>query len=246
MSSGAPAGSRLHLGTSGFSFEEWLGPFYPADLKPKAMLRYYAERLGTVEINYTFRHFPSEKTLAGWVEETPEGFVFSVKAHQRITHTKRLKEAAEALDLIARLGQLGSRLGPLLFQCPPNMKLDADRLSAFLGALPQGPRYAFEFRHPSWQEAADLVREAGAAFVVSETDEEPFSRELDATRFCYLRLRKTSYGEPELDVWADRIAARLRAGGEVFAYFKHEDDGLGPKLAASLREAVGARTGDRT
>lgn len=238
---GPPAPDGLFVGTSGYAFDAWKGPFYPEDLKDKAMLGYYGSRLGSVEINYTFRHHPSSATLAGWVLATPPSFRFSVKAHQRITHTTRLKDVEQARSFVARAEELGERLGPLLFQCPPNMKLDRARLEAFLAGLPPGPRYAFEFRHPSWVEARDLLLSSGAAVVASDTDEEPLAdAPLDEGRFVYLRLRKTAYGEDELDRWASRIHAALAKKTEVYCYFKHEDDALGPKLALSTIARVAA------
>lgn len=233
--------ATLFVGTSGFAFEGWRGPFYPDDLKPKAMLGHYATRLSSVEVNYTFRRFPSESTIDGWVSQTGEGFTFAVKAHQRITHTKRLKEPAEAVDFVNRVKGLGARLGPVLFQCPPNMKADGGRLEAFVDALPEGPRYAFEFRNVSWVEHKERLLARGCAFVVSETDAEVTPDvALDPGRFVYLRLRKESYAEEELAAWAARIAETLARGTEVFCYFKHEDHGIGPKLAEALRKRVGA------
>jgi uncharacterized protein YecE (DUF72 family) len=240
---GPPAPAGLYVGTSGYAFDAWKGPFYPADLSDKAMLGYYAARLGSVEINYTFRHHPSTSTMAGWMAATPATFRFSVKAHQRITHTTRLKDLEPALYFVSRVVELGDRLGPVLVQCPPNMKLDRPRLEAFLAGLPSGPRYAFEFRHPSWTEARELLLGSGAAVVVSDTDEEPLpDAPLDAGRFVYMRLRKTAYDEAALDRWASRIGEALAKGTEVYCYFKHEDDGLGPKLALSTIERVRALT----
>ena len=226
---------KLLAGTSGYAFKEWKGSFYPEDLKNKAMLGYYASRLGSVEINYTFRRLPSSAALAGWVAATPSRFRFSVKAHQRITHTERLKEVESARAFVELVQGLGERLGPVLFQFPPNLKLDRPRLEAFLAALPEGPRYAFEFRHPSWTEAHDLLLGAGAAVVRSDTDEEPLAdAPLDDGRFVYLRLRRTTYGKARLDRWAGRIQDALAKKTEVYCYFKHEDEGLGPKLALAM------------
>jgi uncharacterized protein YecE (DUF72 family) len=233
--------ATLFIGTSGFAFDGWVGPFYPEGTKPKAMLGHYASRLSSVEINYTFRRFPSEATLAGWIAQTPETFTFTVKAHMRITHTKRLGDPEPATSFIERVRGLGPRLGPVLFQCPPNLKVDGGRLAAFVAALPPGPRYAFEFRHPSWAAEKEALLGRGCAFVVSETDEEPTpDAPLDAGRFVYLRLRKEAYGPAELDAWARRIGETLAGGTEVFCYLKHEDDGAGPRLAEALRERVAA------
>ena len=226
---------RLFAGTSGYAFDAWKGFFYPDDLKVKARLPYYAERLGSVEINYTFRHQPTSATMAAWRNATPPGFRFSLKAHQWVTHVKRLQDLEAAHVFVNRALELGDRLGPLLFQCPPNMKLDLPRLEAFLAGLPKGPRYAFEFRDPAWAAAKQTLLRARAALVVSDTDEEPLGDgELDRGRFVYLRLRKTSYSTAELGSWATRVRAALDAGTEVYCYFKHEEEGLGPKLALAL------------
>lgn len=233
---------RLYAGTSGYAFGEWKGHFYPEKLGQKAMLPYYAERLGTVEINYTFRHHPSSETLATWLASTPDSFRFSVKAHQTITHMRRLKDLESAHIFIDRAAELGDRLGPLLFQCPPNMKADRALIRDFVGGLPKGLRYAFEFRHPSWGEASDVLLRAGAAVVLSDTDEEPLGDiDLEQGRFVYLRLRKTRYSKNEILGWAARIQSAIDAGTEVYCYFKHEDAGRGPKLAAQLLKAASIR-----
>ncbi len=162
----------LYLGTSGYAYAEWKGVFYPDDLKTKDQLRYFASRFRSVEINYTFRRHPSETTLAAWREQTPEGFLFTLKAHQNITHRRRLKEASEDVGFfLQRAGLLGDRLGVILFQCPPNLRFD-ERAQPFLDALPPGGRYAMEFRHPSWEDARDLLTERGVAWCTAETDQQ--------------------------------------------------------------------------
>lgn len=229
--------ANLFVGTSGFAFDGWKGHFYPEKIKSKEMLSFYASRLTTVEINYTFRHHPSEKTLATWKEQTVPGFTFALKAHQRITHTGRLKRPEDALMFVARVQELGDRLGPVLFQTPANLKPDAGLLEAFMAALPPGGQYAFELRNPDWQSLRHRIVELGGAFVLSETDEAPLPDEpIDTGRFAYLRLRKESYSTAELESWAKRIQAALAAGTDVYCYLKHEDEGLGPKLAATLLE----------
>lgn len=231
--------ANLFVGTSGFAFDGWKGHFYPEKIKSKEMLPYYAKRLGTVEINYTFRHHPSEKTLADWRAATPAGFAFALKGHQRITHTGRLKNPQDALGFLERAQQLGDRLGPVLFQTPQNLKPDAGLYDAFLDALPPGGRYAFELRHPESRSLRHAITSRGAAFVLSETDEAPLDDEvLDAGRFAYLRLRREAYSHTQLESWARRIQAALAAGTDVYCYLKHEDLGLGPKLAATLLEMV--------
>lgn len=233
--------SLVHVGTSGFAFDEWKGSFYPADLKSRDMLPFYAERLGAVEINYTFRRHPSEKTLATWLTQTPPGFLFVLKAHQQITHRLRLANAGEAVQFfVDRAKALGDRLGPILVQCPPYLRYRSELLEEFLGVLPAGVRFAFEFRHASWDEARPRIEAAGAAWCVTETDEAPAAAPLPAEgAFAYLRLRRSDYDEAGLRAWADRIAAAAARGTEVFCFFKHEEGGLGPRYAASLAALLG-------
>jgi len=229
----------LHLGTSGFAYDEWKGPFYPETLRAGEMLPFYASRFSSVEINYTFRRSPSEKALLSWRGQTPEGFVFSLKAHQRITHTLRLDDADEAVSFfLERVGRLGDRLGAILFQCPPSLKYDRRLIERFLGGLPP-IRAAMEFRHPSWEEARGLLTDMGVAWCSAETDEkEP--AELSWEPFGFLRLRKTAYTDAELKAWADRIGPALAAGHDVYCYFKHEDSGDAPAFALRLGELLGA------
>ena len=232
---------RVYLGTSGFAYDEWRGPFYPEGTKREGMLAYYAGRFPTVEINYTFRRHPSERTLAAWREQTPEGFLFALKAHQRITHTLRLADADEAVGLFwERARGLGDRLGPILFQCPPSLRYDRRLLEGFLGGLPP-LRAAMEFRHPSWEEARDLLAEQGVAWCATETDERE-AGVVTTEPFAYLRLRRTDYGEAELAAWAERLRPGLEAGREAFVYFKHEEHGDAPRFAARLGELLASFT----
>jgi uncharacterized protein YecE (DUF72 family) len=227
----------LYLGTSGFAYDEWKhGVFYPEGLKNAEMLSYYAGRFRSVEINYTFRRFPTEKTLATWREQTPDGFVFTLKANQRITHVKRLADADdEVRDFLERASVLGERLGPILFQCPPSLKYDRGLLEAFVGYLPPTVRAVMEFRHPSWTQARDLLLEQGVAWCVAETDEkDPGPDELSFEPYGYLRLRKTEYTDDEMAEWAGRIRPVLEVGNDVYCYFKHEDEGLSPRMAMRL------------
>jgi uncharacterized protein YecE (DUF72 family) len=235
--------ARLYLGTSGFAYKEWKGPFYPPDLKNADMLPYYAGRFSTVEINYTFRRHPAETTLTAWRDRTPDGFLFGLKAHQRITHTLRLVNAEESVRyFLDRATMLGPRLGPILFQCPPSLRFDRDRLERFLSGLPDGNRYAFEFRHPSWSEARALLAERGAAWCVAETDESPAPDEpIPAQPFAYLRLRKERYEDDELRTWASRIGDAVTSDREVFCYFKHEDLGASPQMAKRLEDILRAK-----
>jgi uncharacterized protein YecE (DUF72 family) len=232
----------LYLGTSGYSYDEWKhGVFYPEGLKNREMLSYYASQLGSVEINYTFRRFPSEKTIANWVEQTPPGFRFTLKANQRITHVRRLNDADEDVRAFLEVaGKLGDRLGCVLFQCPPSLHYDGALIERFVGYLPPTPRCAIEFRHPSWREARELLGGQGVGWCVAETDEQdPGPDDLAWEPFGFLRLRKTAYTDEELAAWAERIGAALANGNDVFCYFKHEDEGASPAMAKRLQETLG-------
>jgi uncharacterized protein YecE (DUF72 family) len=230
----------LYLGTSGYAYPEWKGVFYPPEVKVKDQLRYFASRFRSVEINYTFRHQPAETTLASWREQTPEEFLFTLKAHQIITHRRRLKEAQEEVEyFLTRARQLGDRLGVILFQCPPNLPYDADRISSFLDVLPAGGRYAMEFRHASWEEARGQLRERGVAWCTAETDEQAAPTD-SWEPFGYLRLRKEEYMDEELAAWAARVRPALDAGHDVFVYFKHEEKGVGPRFAERFEEILAA------
>jgi uncharacterized protein YecE (DUF72 family) len=230
----------LRVGTSGYSFKEWKGSFYPANLSDREMLPYYASRLPAVEINYTFRHMPTAKTLAGWDAATPPEFVFVLKASQRITHMQRLKDAGETVEYFCGTAALlGPKLGPILFQLPPFFKKDAGRLKAFLELLPASHRYAFEFRHPSWfdDEIAGLLTERQVTLCINETDEGAPVISVTAP-YLYLRLRRENYAPDELAAWGDRLRRLVEDEVDVYAFFKHEQ--AGPRLAEALLVAAGA------
>jgi len=215
---------RLRAGTSGYSFPEWKGVFYPEDLSPDRFLPYYSGRFSTVEINNTFYRFPSAAVFEQWGGQTPEDFVFAIKANQRITHRARLAGVDDLIRaFVERCRVLGRRLGPILFQLPPQFSRDDDRLSGFLRALPGGGSYAIEFRHPSWQDETVHRRlaDAGVALVIAE-DEEGTTPRVATAGFCYLRLRRSDYSADKLGAWRSWIAARAAEGREIFAYFKHE------------------------
>ena len=236
------AGS-FYLGTSGFAYDAWRhGVFYPEGLPVKEQLPYYASRFNSVEINYSFRRFPSETTLAAWRDATPEGFRFTLKANQRITHTRRLRDVdREVGDFLERAKTLGDRLGTILYQCPPSLRYDRGLIEAFVGYLPPAPRAAMEFRHPSWREARELLEGQGIAWCVAETDErDPEPGDLSWAPFGYLRLRKTTYEEQELAAWAARIRAALDGGADIYCYFKHDDD---VPETTRLAERLGALVG---
>lgn len=225
---------RVLVGTSGYSYKEWKGSFYPEDLPADEMLRYYAGRLTAVEINNTFYRMPSEKLLAGWAGQVPEGFRFALKASQQITHRLRLKEAGEPVSYFFNVAStLGERLGPVLFQLPPNLKKDLPRLASFLALLPPGSRSAFEFRHASWFEADvfEELRSHGAALCIAE--DEDLATPLEATAgWGYLRLRRQDYVESDISAWAGKL--RAQPWSETYVFFKHEEAGAGPRLAAQL------------
>jgi len=216
---------RLLAGASGYSFKEWKGVFYPASIKPEAMLAWYAERLPTVEINNTFYRMPAAAVLENWARATPEGFRFAIKASRRITHMARLKAetAADSVNYLYRnLAALGPKLGPVLFQLPPQMKKDQPRLAAFLKLLPENHRAAFEFRNPSWldDEVYDTLRAAGAALCLSEREDNAPPPLVQTAPWGYVRLRLESYSEEDLRQWAEKLAA---AGwDDTYVYFMHE------------------------
>jgi uncharacterized protein YecE (DUF72 family) len=215
---------RLRAGTSGYSFPEWKGVFYPEDLSPDGFLQYYSGRFSTVEINNTFYRFPSAAIFEQWAGQTPEDFVFAIKANQRITHQARLAGVDDLIRMfVERCRVLGRRLGPILFQLPPQFSRDDDRLSGFLRALPGAGSYAIEFRHPSWQDEVvhRRLEDAGVALVIAD-DEEGTTPRVATAGFCYLRLRKSDYSAGVLHDWHSWIAARAAEGREIFAYFKHE------------------------
>ena len=225
---------QIFAGTSGFSYAEWCGRFYPVALPGAQMLSYYSERLPTVEINNTFYRMPKEETVAAWGAEVPDSFRFAIKATRRITHQMKLADVgAEVARLFDVIGVLGEKLGPVLFQLPPFLKKDLGLLTEFLGILPQGKRAALEFRHPSWF-SDDVYAELAArnvALVAGDLEEAEKSPPLVATAdFGYLRLRRLDYDPSGLADWGTRIAAQSWKAAHV--YLKHEV--LGPMFAEAL------------
>lgn len=224
---------ELYCGTSGFSFKEWKGPFYPAKLPAGEMLAWYAQKLPTVEINNTFYRMPRPELFESWVVQVPARFRFAVKAPRRITHVKQLSNCEqEAGWFFEALKALGPRLGVVLFQLPPHSRVGVDKLKRFLELVPESVPAAFEFRHPSWHDEAvfSALGGRGAAWVTSDTDggEAP---ELPRTApFTYLRLRAESYSDDALRSWKARCASFDRA----FVYFKHEDEAAGPAYALRM------------
>jgi uncharacterized protein YecE (DUF72 family) len=227
----------LYVGTSGYSYKPWKGTFYPKDLPVQQMLRFYGERFRTVEINSTFRGMPKVSVLEGWAEAVPADFQFVLKAPQQITHVRKLNNAGDLVShLLEVAGALTKHLGPLLFQLPPTSKKDVPRLRAFLALLPSQSRVAFEFRHPSWfdDEVFGLLRDHRAALCVADADGElevPFVATAD---WGYLRLRRPDYGDAELEGWVKRV--REQDWSDAFVFFKHEDEGKGPRFAKRYLE----------
>jgi uncharacterized protein YecE (DUF72 family) len=229
---------NFYVGTSGYSYPEWKGTFYPAKMQAKQMLGFYASHFRTVEINNTFYRPPTEQLLAAWAAQVPANFRFVLKAPQEITHVKRLAGAGELVSsLFATARTLKDRLGAVLFQLPPNFRKDVSLLRAFLASLPPGVPVAFEFRQQGWfcDEVFALLRERGAGLCVADADDEldvPFVATAD---WGYLRLRRPDY-DVALTEWADRL--RSQNWRECFVFFKHEDAGAGPRMATRLLELL--------
>jgi uncharacterized protein YecE (DUF72 family) len=222
-------------GASGYSFKEWKGDFYPADMKPEGMLAWYAERLPTVEINNTFYQMPKVAVLENWARATPQQFRFAIKASRRITHMARLKaeSAADSLAyLYKNLAALGDKRGPVLFQLPPFMKKDLPRLDEFLQLLPPGHQAAFEFRNESWfgDEVYDSLGRAGASLCLSEREDGAPPQLVETAPWGYVRLRLETYSDADLQRWAERLAATKWR--QIHVYFMHEP--TAPRYARTL------------
>jgi len=229
---------RLLVGTSGYNFPEWRGSFYPPKLASAKWLEYYAQQLGTVEINYTFYRMPSEKTISGWNAATPESFTFVLKAPQRITHIARLRNIDEPLrNFLDVIRKLNAKLGAVLFQLPPNFKKDLARVGDLLTQFPTDVRAACEFRHASWwsDDVYELLRSTNTALCIADTEEG--TTPLVATAdFGYIRLRDEGYDEAGLRDWMTKVQALGSAWTDAFIFFKHEEKGMGPKLAREFRQ----------
>jgi uncharacterized protein YecE (DUF72 family) len=230
---------RVLTGTSGYSYKEWKGRFYPEKMKEAEMLGFYAGRFPTVEINNTFYRMPAPELLRKWADQTPEAFTFVLKAPQRITHQKRLGDVGADVDyFLATSGALGSKRGPVLFQLPPYMKKDVGRLQALLERLPASPPAAFEFRHASWfdDEVREVLRGKDAALCLADTDEEPLGEVTATAGWGYLRLRRAAYTDADLAAWAQRV--RAQPWDRAYVFFKHEDEARGPDFAATFARSV--------
>jgi uncharacterized protein YecE (DUF72 family) len=231
---------RFLVGTSGYSYKEWKGRFYPAKLPDKQMLNHYAKHFSTVEINSTFRRFPSVSTVEAWAQQVPESFRFVLKARQTITHFRRLQNAEEQIDDFINLASLlKERQGPLLFQLPPNFKKDVPRLEAFLNYVDGRAAIVLQLQHDSWfdDDVFDCLRSHSAALCTTDDEGAASERLLATTNWGLVRLREEKYTDARLRKWIDKMTAQ--DWDEVYVFFKHEDVGAGPKLAARLLELAG-------
>jgi uncharacterized protein YecE (DUF72 family) len=228
---------NLYVGTSGYSYKEWKGSFYPVDMSADAMLKFYGARFRAVEINNTFFRMPKPAVLKAWASEVPADFRFVLKASRGITHMKRLKDASESVSYLFKMAEsLNERLGAVLFQTPPNLKKDSARQREFLTLLPRDRRAAFEFRHQTWfdDEVVALLRERNAALCLAEAEDEldiPFVATAD---WGYLRLRMPQYTDAEMKSWMKQI--KQQKWKDAFVFFKHEDEAKGPAFAKRFME----------
>ena len=240
---------HLFAGTSGFAYPQWKPGFYPQDLPQKKFLEHYATRLNAVEINYTFRRLPAAATLENWAGATPSGFLFSVKAHQRITHIRRLKDAGEATEVFLKAIdplRAARKLGPVLFQLPPQLKADPARLAGFLDLLPRDLRFAFEFRHASWlnDDVYRLLEARNACLCLAESEKLEVPQVITAD-FVYFRLRKPGYTPADLAAIGDKCSELLGAGKDLFVFFKHEETPEGTLYAEGLLRKLGQPSAQR-
>ncbi len=226
---------KLWVGTSGYSYKEWLGKFYPERFPAKEMLRFYASRFAAVEINNTFYRLPKETLLQSWAEQVPPEFLFVLKAPRRITHMKRLKDSGAEIEYLFRVATaLGSSEGAVLFQLPPNLKKDLERLQTFLSLLPADRNVAFEFRHPSWldDDVFACLRMRNCALCIADTDDSKGFDLINTATWGYLRLRRREYRRADLMLWQERI--RSQPWDHAYVFFKHEDEATGPKFATEF------------
>jgi uncharacterized protein YecE (DUF72 family) len=228
---------NLFVGTSGYSYKEWKGNFYPEDLPDKKMLGYYSERFSTVEINNTFYRMPKREVFESWKEQVPATFKFILKAPKQITHIKPLKEKESPVEYFLKTSSvLDEKLGVYLFQLPPYLRKDIQTLQKFLELIPASVRAAFEFRHESWftDELYDCLKQGNFALCLSDTDEEPIKEITSTANWGYLRLRRTNYEKKSLTDWHKKISGQNWKEGYIF--FKHEEEGKGPEFAKKFIE----------
>jgi uncharacterized protein YecE (DUF72 family) len=247
MSQKARATGKVHIGTSGWHYRHWIGPFYPPKMPPSRMLKFYTEHFDTVEINNSFYRLPASSAIEGWCRETPPGFCFAVKASRYITHNRKLNDPKETVEKFMNgIEKLERRLGPILFQLPPGWKLNLDRLEDFLSGLPKHHRYAFEFRNPTWNvpEVYETLRRHNAAYCIYELAgfQSPIQTTAD---FAYVRLHGPSenkyqgdYSKKILEAWAKRIAVWTKELKHVFVYFDNDQSGFAAKNALELKKMV--------
>ena len=226
----------LWVGTSGYAYPEWRGSFYPEKMQTSKMLPYYAERFATVEINNTFYRMPNAKLLEGWSAQTPENFKLTLKAPQRITHQKRLRDCADEVKYFLEVAAtLGPKLGAILFQTPPYLRMNLEVLDGFLAMLPAGLCAAFEFRHKSWLEPEVFSRLQAKGLALCVADSENFSTPVEITAgYAYFRLRDEGYQPQDIERWAGVIREKTQGSSDVFVYFKHEEAGIGTEFAKQL------------
>jgi uncharacterized protein YecE (DUF72 family) len=235
--------AQAYVGTSGFDYREWKPSFYPPDLARAKFLGYYASRFGTVELNNTFYQMPSAEKLSAWCAATPASFRFTLKVPRRITHQERLKTPSESLSyLVGTVQPFRQRMASLLFQFPPFLRSDNEKLAHFLQALPAELPAAFEFRHESWftEETYALLEKRGAALCINDGDDSTSPIRV-TSGFAYLRLRRSHYTDQTRDEWVERIRDWTREGIDVFAYVKHEDNPDAPRIALQVAEAVSGK-----
>jgi uncharacterized protein YecE (DUF72 family) len=233
---------KIFVGTSGYGYKEWKGRFYPEMISPKEMLRFYAERLATVEINNTFYRMPTEGVLTAWAEQVPDDFVFAIKAPRVITHLKRLRDVGSEIEYLFRtLSVLDRKLGPVLFQFPKSFHADRLVLEDFLALIPGNISCAFEFRSPSWLEVEilDLLHGRGYSLCSADSDENPADEIISTASWGYLRLRRSDYTDADLTRWLERILSQKWE--KAFVFFKHEEEAKGPEMAIQFLELTDAR-----
>ena len=228
------------IGTSGFQYAEWKGSFYPEDLSAAKMLPYYAERLNTTEINYTFHRIPAAKTIENWNKLTPEKFRFALKAPQKITHWSKLRDCGDTMRYFHDVASgLGEKLGPVLFQLPPTFKKDTLILADFVNCFAEGMRAAFEFRHDSWfgDDVWEILKGRNVSLCIADT-EDLATPKVATANYGYLRLRRADYTKINIEKWSAYVREKGKDWKDVFIYFKHEEAGAGPKFAKQMMELL--------
>lgn len=228
------------IGTSGFQYAEWKGKFYPEDLSAAKMLAFYSERFSTTEVNYTFHRIPSAKTIENWKAQTPAHFRFTLKAPQKVTHYARLRDCSDTIRYFHDVtSALGEKRGAVLFQLPPNFKKDLVLLAEFINGLPSGMHAAFEFRHESWfaDEVYETLKAGNAALCIADM-EEISTPPVATASFGYFRLRREDYSSADVKRWAEIVREKGAGWGDAYIYFKHEEAGIGPRLAGEMKEIL--------